>query len=148
MEEIPPQTVLRPGQRALAAIVFTDVVSFSARMQVDEGRALKLLQRDFGVMREVCRQHQGSVLKTTGERPAGLDAPAGRAVDRLGPGLLALVAGFSNAGALRARLNRQLAEVATAHAALRAALEEKTANAERDVAEFNQAYADSRMNRN
>ena len=35
------------GQRSLAAIVFTDVVSFSARMQSDEEGTLTLLKRDF-----------------------------------------------------------------------------------------------------
>src|ERR1044071_3424766 len=55
------------GQRSLAAIVFTDVVSFSARMQADEETTLTLLKRDFDAMRELCQQHQGSVLKTTGD---------------------------------------------------------------------------------
>ncbi len=55
------------GQRSLAAIVFTDVVSFSARMQTDEETTLELLKRDFDAMREICTQHQGSVLKTTGD---------------------------------------------------------------------------------
>lgn len=55
------------GQRSLAAIVFTDVVSFSARMQADEVTTLELLKRDFDAMREICTQHQGSVLKTTGD---------------------------------------------------------------------------------
>ena len=56
-----------PGQRSLAAIVFTDVVSFSARMQADEEATLRLLKRDFDEMREICVQHHGSVLKTTGD---------------------------------------------------------------------------------
>jgi len=56
-----------PGQRSLAAIVFTDVVSFSARMQADEVTTLRLLQRDFAEMKEVCTQHHGSVLKSTGD---------------------------------------------------------------------------------
>ena len=58
---------LSRGQRSLAAIVFTDVVSFSARMQSDEEATLELLKRDFDAMREICTQHQGSVLKTTGD---------------------------------------------------------------------------------
>lgn len=62
-----PAQLLRPGQRTLAAIVFTDVVSFSARMQANEDATLKLLNRDFGLMREMCAQHHGSVLKTTGD---------------------------------------------------------------------------------
>ena len=60
-------TLPGPGQRSLAAIVFTDVVSFSARMQTDEVTTLRLLKRDFAEMREVCTQHHGSVLKSTGD---------------------------------------------------------------------------------
>jgi len=56
-----------PSQRTLAAIVFTDVVSFSARMHTDEVATLKLLQRDFAEMRRLCAEHEGSVLKTTGD---------------------------------------------------------------------------------
>jgi class 3 adenylate cyclase len=62
-----PSTPPRPGQRTLAAIVFTDVVSFSARMQADEETTLRLLKRDFDTMREICTSHEGSVLKTTGD---------------------------------------------------------------------------------
>ena len=67
MEENPIPNVLRPGQRALAAIVFTDAVNFSARMQAGEERTLQLLERDFATMREFCRQREGAVLKTTGD---------------------------------------------------------------------------------
>jgi class 3 adenylate cyclase len=56
-----------PGQRSLAAIVFTDVVSFSARMQADEETTLRLLKRDFDAMRDICTEHHGAVLKTTGD---------------------------------------------------------------------------------
>jgi len=56
-----------PSQRALAAIVFTDVVSFSARMHADEVQTLALLQRDFAEMRRLCTEHEGNVLKTTGD---------------------------------------------------------------------------------
>ncbi len=66
MESIPPIPT-GPGQRSLAAIVFTDVVSFSARMQTDEEMTLQLLRRDFAEMREICMQHHGSVLKSTGD---------------------------------------------------------------------------------
>ena len=62
-----PKNPTSPGQRSLAAIVFTDVVSFSARMQADEETTLTLLKRDFDTMREICTQHQGAVLKTTGD---------------------------------------------------------------------------------
>ena len=68
MESFPPiPSGLIPGQRALAAIVFTDIVGFSARMQVDEEAVLALLERDFLVMKKLCLQHSGSVLKSTGD---------------------------------------------------------------------------------
>jgi len=66
MDTNPPLSI-RQGQRALAAIIFTDVVGFSARMQADEETSLRLLERDFAVMREMCARHEGSVLKTTGD---------------------------------------------------------------------------------
>lgn len=67
MDSNPPPGAPRQGQRTLAAIVFTDAVNFSARMQEDEERTLRLLERDFADMRELSQQHQGSVLKTTGD---------------------------------------------------------------------------------
>jgi class 3 adenylate cyclase len=63
----PPGFTPPPSQRTLAAIVFTDVVGFSARMQRDEVGTLKLLQRDFAEMRRLSIEHEGSVLKTTGD---------------------------------------------------------------------------------
>lgn len=51
----------------LAAIVFTDVVSFSARMQREEVATLSLLERDFTFMRQTCEKYSGAVLKTTGD---------------------------------------------------------------------------------
>ena len=62
-----PPSGRTPSQRTLAAIVFTDVVSFSARMQSDEVGTLKLLKRDFEEMSRICAEHEGSVLKTTGD---------------------------------------------------------------------------------
>jgi len=62
-----PASGSSPSQRTLAAIVFTDVVSFSARMHSDEVGTLKLLQRDFAEMRRLCAEYEGEVLKTTGD---------------------------------------------------------------------------------
>lgn len=68
MESFPPlPSGLGAGQRTLAAIVFTDVVGFSARMQVDEQSVMALLERDFAAMKKLCLQHSGSVLKNTGD---------------------------------------------------------------------------------
>jgi len=56
-----------PGGRVLAAIVFTDVVSFSARVQTREIPTLSLVEQDFAVMTEYCEKFSGSVLKSTGD---------------------------------------------------------------------------------
>lgn len=66
METTPPPPP-RAGQRTLAAIVFTDVVSFSAHMQANEVRTLRLVQRDFDLIKKLTVEHHGSVLKTTGD---------------------------------------------------------------------------------
>jgi class 3 adenylate cyclase len=76
---------LGPGQRSLAAIVFTDVVSFSARMQADEETTLTLLKRDFDAMRQICGGHQGSVLKTTRDRRLRYFSRAAQAMRRTRP---------------------------------------------------------------
>ncbi|MDJ0708452.1 MAG: adenylate/guanylate cyclase domain-containing protein [Leptolyngbyaceae cyanobacterium MO_188.B28] len=55
------------GQRALAAIVVTDAVGFSARMSVDEESALNIIQRDLQLLADLCQRHQGQVLKSTGD---------------------------------------------------------------------------------
>ncbi|MEO0540513.1 MAG: protein kinase, partial [Cyanobacteria bacterium P01_A01_bin.105] len=55
------------GQRALAAIVVTDAVGFSARMSVDEERTLKLIHRDLKRMTGQCQDFNGQVLKSTGD---------------------------------------------------------------------------------
>ncbi|MGC9506233.1 adenylate/guanylate cyclase domain-containing protein [Baaleninema sp.] len=53
--------------RVLAAIVFSDAVSFSARMSSDEERTLRLIKRDLQMMSEVCQCCDGRVLKSTGD---------------------------------------------------------------------------------
>ena len=55
------------SQRQLAAIVFTDVAGYSARMQLDETGTLALVRIDFARMRALCAQHDGEVLKSTGD---------------------------------------------------------------------------------
>lgn len=55
------------GQRALAAIVVTDAVGFSARMSVDEENTLQLIQRDLELMANQCQAFEGQVLKSTGD---------------------------------------------------------------------------------
>ena len=55
------------GQRTLAAIIFTDVVSYSAMMAANEEYTLDLLRRDFQIMKQLCQQFEGKVLKTIGD---------------------------------------------------------------------------------
>lgn len=55
------------SRRALATIVFTDVVSYSAHMGQDEERALAAVKRDFTLMRTLCEQHDGWAVKEIGD---------------------------------------------------------------------------------
>lgn len=55
------------GHRILAAIMITDAVGFSARMSVDEGLTLKIIDRDLSLIAKVCNDYGGKVLKSTGD---------------------------------------------------------------------------------
>ncbi|NEP12976.1 MAG: TIR domain-containing protein [Symploca sp. SIO2C1] len=66
MENVTPPSNLR-GDRALAAIVFTDVESFTAKMAADEMRTLALIQRDFQLMEQLCQEFEGQLLKSLGD---------------------------------------------------------------------------------
>lgn len=95
--------------RRLAAIVFTDVVGYSARMQVDEASTLALVQSDFEQMRRHCAQHGGQVLKSTGD---GLLLCFDSVVDAV-TCALAIQEGFArrSAGALQHRIGIHLGDV-------------------------------------
>lgn len=58
---------LARGQRILAAIMVTDAVGFSARMSVDEGQTLQLIDQDLNLIARLCQKYEGTVLKTTGD---------------------------------------------------------------------------------
>jgi adenylate cyclase len=65
--------------RRLAAIMFTDMVGYSALVQADEGAALEVLQRHNRVLRPLFSQFHGREVKTVGdaflvEFPSALDA--------------------------------------------------------------------------
>jgi class 3 adenylate cyclase len=69
---IPPDSDQTPeipagSQRALAAIVFTDTVGFSAMMSRNEERTLQLVGRDLDYMKAICEGCGGQVLKSTGD---------------------------------------------------------------------------------
>jgi class 3 adenylate cyclase/Ca2+-binding EF-hand superfamily protein len=55
------------GRRALAAIMFTDVVDSSRLMGDNEEHMMALLNRDLRVISELCRQFEGRVLKSMGD---------------------------------------------------------------------------------
>ena len=78
---IPGSTFDTPSQRTLAAIVFTDVVNYSARMNVDEEHTLELVQRDLQLIADLCETCRGQVLKFTGD---GLLMHFQSAVDAVG----------------------------------------------------------------
>ncbi len=67
-------------QRILAAIVFTDVVGFSKLAAANEARVYTSLQRDMGVITQLCRAHSGQVLNTMGD---GMLLCFGSAVDAM-----------------------------------------------------------------
>ena len=55
------------SRRALAAIVFTDIVGYSARMSTNETATLRACQRDLALMHQICKESNGQVLKSTGD---------------------------------------------------------------------------------
>ncbi len=66
MSQASPSTP-RSDERRLAAIMFTDVVGYSARMQTDETGTRELVRADFAVMRELCGRMGGEVLNSMGD---------------------------------------------------------------------------------
>src|SRR5499433_4153133 len=53
--------------RRLAAIMFTDIVGFSRQMGADEARMLRLLAVHNQVIQQVVAEHQGHLIKSTGD---------------------------------------------------------------------------------
>lgn len=53
--------------RSLTAILFTRATNLGSAAPDQQANLLRLLQRDFRVMRQLCRQYQGQVIKSIGE---------------------------------------------------------------------------------
>jgi adenylate cyclase len=56
-----------PATRRLAAIMFTDMVGFTASAQTDEAAALQLLREEEKLVRPLLKAHQGREIKSTGD---------------------------------------------------------------------------------
>jgi adenylate cyclase len=54
-------------QRQLAAIMFTDMVGYSAMAQRDEALALELLEEHRSLLREILARFHGTEVKTIGD---------------------------------------------------------------------------------
>jgi class 3 adenylate cyclase len=96
------------GVRQLAAIVFTDVVGFSAQMGEREEETLKLVQRDAEKIKQLAVAHNGQVLKSTGDGQLMYFGSATDAV-RCALELQKMVAGHSEA--LQYRIGIHLGDV-------------------------------------
>lgn len=59
-EPLVPATDANPERRRLAAIMFTDMVGYSALTQRDEALALKLLEEHRSLIRAILTQHGGN----------------------------------------------------------------------------------------
>ncbi len=55
------------ANRRLAAVMFTDVAGFTRAAQVDEARALELLERHRQLLRPLFGRHRGTEIKTMGD---------------------------------------------------------------------------------
>jgi adenylate cyclase len=56
------------ADRRLAALMFTDIVGFTALTQADESSALKLLERHNQLLRPVFPRFHGREVKTEGDK--------------------------------------------------------------------------------
>src|SRR5262245_31055996 len=57
----------RGETRRLAAIMFADIVGFSRQMGADEARMLRLLDLHNQIIQQVVAEHQGRIMKSTGD---------------------------------------------------------------------------------
>jgi class 3 adenylate cyclase len=56
-----------PNNRVLAAIVFTDTVGYTHRMQIEEEKTIALVKRDLTMFEKICLAAGGRTIKNTGD---------------------------------------------------------------------------------
>ena len=56
-----------PPLRSLAAIVFTDIVGYSAHVNRDDANAMRMVEEHFALVREIATPFGGKVIKTIGD---------------------------------------------------------------------------------
>jgi adenylate cyclase len=61
------KTQLAVGERRLAAVMFTDIVGYTAMSQRDEKHALKVLESHNDMLRPIFAKHGGTEIKTIGD---------------------------------------------------------------------------------
>ena len=54
-------------ERRLAAVMFTDMVGYTALSQTDEARAISLLESHRNILRPLFSKHKGREVKTMGD---------------------------------------------------------------------------------
>jgi len=65
-------------QRKLAAIMFTDMVSYSALSQRDDKRALELLEEHREILRKIFPEFNGTEIRTIGDGSRTATSPRSR----------------------------------------------------------------------
>lgn len=108
---------LTTGTRELAAVVFVDLVGFTALTQHDERHALALLEEFRGIIRQALSQHHGLEVKTVGDAVLlrfGSALDATRFAVRAQRALTARNSRFPRAQPLQARIGIHLGEIVVA----------------------------------